>query len=145
MRETIATAPAMELTPQAIDNLVEDLRAYHPISSPLFRRREQREGAAQSLHGLVLEMPRKSLEPMVLALEGAKAQAVRTMQLFISEGAWDDDAILKCHGQEVDRALGAADGVLTLDGACSHFSGQASSSARYEVAIRFNMFHRPAL
>lgn len=30
-------------------------------------------------------------------------------------------------------------------GACSHFSGQASSRARGEVAIRFNMFHRPAL
>ena len=29
--------------------------------------------------------------------------------------------------------------------ACSHFSGQVSSSARCEVAIRFNMFHRPAL
>ena len=27
----------------------------------------------------------------------------------------------------------------------SHFSGQASSRARCEVAIRFNMFHRPAL
>jgi hypothetical protein len=27
----------------------------------------------------------------------------------------------------------------------SHFSGQLSSSARGEVAIRFNMFHRPAL
>jgi hypothetical protein len=30
-------------------------------------------------------------------------------------------------------------------GACSHFSGQASSSARCEVAICFNRFHRPAL
>ena len=27
----------------------------------------------------------------------------------------------------------------------SHFSGQASSRARCEVAIRFNIFHRPAL
>jgi len=29
--------------------------------------------------------------------------------------------------------------------ACSHFSGQASSKPRCEVAIRFNRFHRPAL
>ena len=29
--------------------------------------------------------------------------------------------------------------------ACSHLSGQVSSRARCEVAIRFNMFHRPAL
>src|SRR2546425_4788369 len=30
-----------------------------------------------------------------------------------------------------------------VHGACSHFSGQASSRARGEVAIRFNRFHRP--
>src|SRR2546428_9144532 len=70
MRETIATAPAMALTPQAIDNLVEELREYHTIYSPLFQRREQREVAAQYLHGLLLEMPRKPIEPMVLALHG---------------------------------------------------------------------------
>ena len=34
---------------------------------------------------------------------------------------------------------------VTESRACSHFSGQASSRARCEVAIRFNMFHRPAL
>src|SRR2546430_8529623 len=116
MRETIATAPAMALTPQAIDNLVEELREYHTIYSPLFQRREQREGAAKYLHGLLLEMPRKSIEPMVLALEGANAQAVRTLQLFISEGAWDDEALLRRHWQEVDTSLGEDDGVLAVDG-----------------------------
>ena len=34
---------------------------------------------------------------------------------------------------------------LTQDRARSHFSDQAASKARCEVAIRFNMFHRPAL
>jgi len=34
---------------------------------------------------------------------------------------------------------------LATSGACSHISGQVSSRARYEVAIRFNRFHRPAL
>ena len=32
-----------------------------------------------------------------------------------------------------------------FQGAPSHFSGQVSNRARGEVAIRFNMFHRPAL
>jgi SRSO17 transposase len=115
MKEPITTAPALELTPQAIDNLIEELRAYHAIYSPLFQRREQREGAEKYLHGLLLEIPRKSIEPMVLALEGPHAKAVRTLQLFISEGAWADDAILQRHWQEVDQVLGEADGVLTLD------------------------------
>ena len=115
MTTPIDTAPAMELTPQAIDHLVEELRAYHAIYSPLFQRREQRAGAAQYLHGLWLDLPRKSIEPMVLALDGAQPQAVRTRQLCISAGTWEDEALLPRHGQEVDQELGEDDGVLTLD------------------------------
>ena len=126
MNEPITTAPVMDLTPQAIDNLVEELRAYHAIYSPLFQRREQREGAVKYLHGLLLDIPRKSIEPMVLALEGARAQAIRTLQLFISEGAWDDEALLQRHWQEVETFLGEDDGVLTLDGSDFLKQGQES-------------------
>src|SRR5262245_24715655 len=126
MKEPITTAPALELPPQAIDNLVDELRAYHAIYSPLFQRREQREGAEKYLHGLLLEIPRKSIEPMVLALEGAKGNAVRTLQLFISEGTWEDDALLRRHWQEVDQVLGDDDGVLTLDGSDFLKQGQES-------------------
>ena len=116
MTTSIETAPAMELTPQAIDHLVEELRAYHAIYRPLLQRREQRAGAAKYLHGLLLDLPRKSIEPIVLALDGAQPQAVRTLQLFISEGTWEDEALLHRHWQEVDQALGEDDGVLPLDG-----------------------------
>jgi len=116
----------MELPPQAIDNLVEELREYHAIYRPLFQRREQREGADKYLRGLLLEIPRKSIEPMVLALEGANAKAVRTLQWFISEGTWDDEALLHRHWQEVDTLLGEDDGVLTLDGSDFLQQGQAS-------------------
>jgi len=126
MRAPIETAPVMDLRPQDLDRLVEALRDYHAIYSPLFQRREQREWAEKYLHGLLLEMPRKSIEPMVLALDGAQPNAVRAMQLFLSEGAWDDQAILKRHWQEVDRELGEADGVLTLDG--SDFPKQGHES-----------------
>jgi SRSO17 transposase len=126
MTEPIETAPAMELTPQAIDNLTEALRAYHAIYSPLFQRREQREWAEQYLHGLLLEIPRKSIEPMVLVLEGANANAVRTLQLFISEGAWEDGTLLKRHWQEVDQELGEEEGVLTVDGSDFLKQGQES-------------------
>jgi SRSO17 transposase len=36
--------------------------------------------------------------------------------LFISEGTWEDEALLHRHWQEVDQELGEDDGVLTLDG-----------------------------
>jgi SRSO17 transposase len=126
MTEPIETAPVLELTPQAIDNLAEELREYHAIYSPLFQRREQREWAEKYLRGLLSELPRKSIEPMMLALEGANANVVRTMQLFISEGAWEDDVILTRHWQEVDAALGEEDGVLTLDGSDFLKQGQES-------------------
>lgn len=126
MRAPIETAPVMDLRPQDLDRLVEALRDYHAIYSPLFQRRAQREWAEKYLHGLLLEIPRQSIEPMVLALDGAQPNAVRAMPLFLSEGAWDDQAILKRHWQEVDRELGEADGVLTLDG--SDFPKQGHES-----------------
>lgn len=126
MNKPIVMAPAMELTPQAIDNLVEELRAYHAIYSPLFQRREQREWAQKYLHGLRLDIPRTSVEPLGLALEGANAKAVRTLQWFMSEGAWADEAILQRHWQEVDQTVGDADGVLTLDGSDFLKQGQES-------------------
>ena len=103
MRAPIETVPVMDLRPQDLDRLVEALRDYHAIYSPLFQRREPREWAEKYLHGLLLEMPRKSIEPMVLALDGAQPNAVRAMQLFLSEGAWDDHALLKRPWHEGDR------------------------------------------
>ena len=76
------------------------------IYSPLFQRREQRDCAEKYLQGLLLELPRKSIEPMVLALEGADQNAVRAMQQFLSAGAWDDDRLLRRHWQEVDAGAG---------------------------------------
>jgi len=124
--EPIDTAPALNLSPQEVEALIEELHAYHAIYSPLFRRQEQRQWSEQYMHGLLLELPRKSIEPMVLALEGAHRNTVRAMQQFLSEGAWEDDPILQRHWQEVDRDLGDDEGVLTLDG--SDFPKQGTES-----------------
>ncbi len=63
---------------------------------------------------------------MVLSLQGVDSNAVRGMQQFISEGAWDDAPILKQHWQEVDKDLGEQDGILMLDE--SDFLKQGSES-----------------
>ena len=76
MTQAIATVPQMELTPQQISNLVEELHSYHAIYSPLFQRREQREQAVDYLNGLMLSIGRKSIEPIVLALKGADPNVV---------------------------------------------------------------------
>jgi hypothetical protein len=46
---------------------------------------------------------------------------------------------------KVTRRYDYQQGQVNLFGACSHISGQVSSKARCDVAIRFNRFQRPAL
>jgi len=116
MTKPIDTAPAMALPPQAMDHLGEARRAYHAIYRPVLQRRAQREGAAPYRHGLWRDLPRKSSEPLGLAWAGAQAQAVRTLPLCISAGAWDDAVLRQRPWQEGDMALGEDDGVLTLAG-----------------------------
>ena len=116
MTVLIETAPKMDLAIQDVEHLVEELRAYHAIYSPLFQRREQRAAAHTYLQGLLAALPRKSIEPMVLAVEGVAPKAVRALQSFISEGRWDDEGLLHQHWKEVEMDLGADDGVLMVDG-----------------------------
>jgi len=116
MMDLIETTPKMDLAIQDIEHLVEELHAYHAIYSPLFQRREQREAAHGYLQGLLATLPRKSIEPMVLAVDGVTPKAVRAMQSFISEGQWNDEQLLHQHWKEVEADLGADDGVLMVDG-----------------------------
>ena len=116
MSDLIETAPQMNLSVQDIEHLVQELHAYHAMYSPLFQRREQREAAHASLQGLLATLPRTSIEPMVLAVDGVAPAAVRAMQSCISEGQWKDERLLHQHWKAVDTDLGAADGVLMVDG-----------------------------
>ena len=126
MSDFIETAPEMNLEPKDIDNLINELREYHAVYSPLFRRREQREQSEKYMNGLLLDIPTKAIEPMVLVQEGADPNEIRARQHFISEGAWSDETILKRHWREVDQDLGEEDGVFTLDG--SDFPKQGNES-----------------
>jgi len=122
----LKTAPLLELTPRDLGGIVDELHDYHAIFSPLFARREQRQWAATYLHGLLLDIPRKSIEPMVLHLRGPDRNAVRTLQQFISIGAWDDRPILQQLWREIATDLGDEDAVLVLDG--SDFPKQGKES-----------------
>src|SRR5919199_3526413 len=110
----------LTLTPQDLSDLADELTAYHAHFAPLFQRREQRDWAALYLQGLLLtDVPRKNVEAMALRLRGAgptAARTVRALQQFVSEGAWDDTAILTTHQTLVEQTLGEDDGVLIIDG-----------------------------
>src|SRR5215472_2887201 len=109
-----------ELTAAAVLSLAEELVAYQQHFAPLFRRREQREWAAVYLRGLLTaDVPRKNIEALAFRLLGVgphSQRQVRALQQFISEGAWDDDALLCEHRRLVHETLFEEDGVLIIDG-----------------------------
>src|ERR687886_522198 len=106
--------PEHNLAPRDVEALADELVAYHAHFAPLFQRTEQRNWALAYLQGQLLELDRKSIEPMALALVGGDVQG---MQQFISDGPWDDERILEKHQDLVAETLGdAAMGVLILDG-----------------------------
>jgi SRSO17 transposase len=63
--------------------------------------------------GQMLEIERKAIEPMAVALEGGNIEA---MQQFIGVGAWEDEPIIFEHHAQVAETLGEPEGVAILDG-----------------------------
>lgn len=109
-----AESPPFTLSEEDVLQLADELVAYHREFAELFFRREQREWALKYLEGLLQPAgDNKSTERMALRLAGGN---VRNMQQFLGEGAWDDDAVLAHHAALVAESLGAADGVLIVDG-----------------------------
>lgn len=96
-----------------MSGLKQKLVAYHRKYASLFRRKEQRFWALKYMEGQMLELERKSIEPMAQALEEGNIQA---MQQFVSQGAWSDRDLVCAHQARVAETLGRPNGVLILDG-----------------------------
>lgn len=118
--------PALSLTPAEVADLADALRPYHAIYGSFFSRSESREWAQRYLHGLLSPLPRKSVEPIVIAQLGADEKAVRGMQQFLTDSTWDDAAILRRHWQEVAQDLDDEEGMLIADGSDFAKKGQHS-------------------
>ncbi len=103
----------LNLAPRDVKGLLEELKKYHTIFAPLFQRPEQRHWSLKYLEGQMLELERKSIEPMARALEGGNVQA---MQQLISASPWGDEAVIETHQHKVAQTLGRHNGVLILDG-----------------------------
>src|SRR5215207_4041809 len=86
-----AQAPGVNLIRGDAKKLAAELNHYYAEYAPLFSRREQRQWGQLYLHGQISDLERKSIEPMVLRERGKDLNAVRAVQQFIGEGAWDDD------------------------------------------------------
>jgi len=109
-------APSENLARRDAKRLASELSNYYAEYAPLFARSEQREWAQLYMRGQLSDLERKSIEPMVLRERGKDINAVRAVQQFIGEGAWDDDRILERHQQLVVEDLGEPDATAILDG-----------------------------
>ena len=65
-----APASAPPSPPARVGSLPADLEAYHELFTPLYQRREQVASSRRYLLGLISDEPRKSVERMVLKLQG---------------------------------------------------------------------------
>ena len=116
-------APVMNISPRDVAGLGDELDQYHGCFASGFKRCEQRYWALKYSQGQMLDLERKSIEPMAVAVAGGNIQA---MQQFISQGAWSDDEVLTIHRRAVTETLGRPDGVLILDGCDFPKQGQDS-------------------
>ena len=116
MSAVIETTPQMDLATHDMEPLGEELHSSHAIDRPLLQRREQREAAHTSLQGLLATVPRKSIEPMGLRVDGAASQAVRAMPALSRAGQGNDERLWPQPGQAVETDLGADEGVRMVDG-----------------------------
>jgi SRSO17 transposase len=121
--EITEVSPPLELTPEEIESLADELVDYHAAFADLYYRSEQAHWGYKYLQGLMAKIECKTIQPMAMALEGGDIQG---MQQFIGQGAWSDEVILNRHWQEVDQDLGEENGVLIADG--SDFSKQGQES-----------------
>lgn len=113
IKEVEATPPPLDLTPEEIEGLADELVAYHSEFADLYYRVEQAHWGYMYLQGLMAPIESKAIQPMAMALEGGNIQA---MQQFIGQGQWEDERLLKKHWQLVDETLGEEDGVWIVDG-----------------------------
>jgi len=85
------------------------------------------------------DLPNKSVETMMLNLNGDEPQASRNMQHFLSQGSWQDSAILQRHWQEVRQDLGDGSGFPKQGnesvGVKRQWCGQLGKKANCQVGV----------
>lgn len=110
--EYLYDVPKFELDKTDIDDLMNDLKAFHEDFADCFHRSESRDNFLRYMSGQFSPIERKSIEPISHAIEGAQ---VRAMQRFVSDAPWDDDKIMSKYRFLLNEDLGHPDGAIIFD------------------------------
>lgn len=92
--------------------LKPELESFLERYAGLFGRAENHEHARQLVQGLLDGSDRRNVENMAEAVEGG---VVRTLQKFVSQGCWEDRAVLGELRTQVVEALGDDESVINVD------------------------------
>jgi len=128
--------PQQPLSPREVRATAQELVAYHEAFKDLFARSEQRQWSLFYLRGQLSDLERKTVEPMVHALRGVDPAAVRAVQTFLSEGAWDDAVLLLRHQELVAQSLGEPGGLVIVDGSGFPKQGKCSVGVAHQYCGR---------
>ena len=128
IKEIGTTPPPLELTPEEIETLADELVAYHAEFADLYYRIEQAHWGYLYLQGLMAPIESKTIQSMAMALEGGDVQAI---QQFIGQGKWRDEKLLQKHWRLVRGDVGRGGwgldrGWLRVSQAREAFGGSSS-------------------
>jgi SRSO17 transposase len=118
--------PSVRLTQRDVQASADALLQFHRLFHSVFQRREQRNGSWFYLCGQLANLPRKTMESMVLYFCGADRNAIRALQQFISQGTWQFEKLIRRQQELVADWLGDPQGVIIVDGSGFPKQGQDS-------------------
>lgn len=108
--------PVLRLTEWDVQASTDELVCFHQLFQAVFQRREQREWSLFYLCGQLTNLPRKTIESMVLAFRGSDLNTVRVVQRFISQGTWLAEQLILRQQELVAEWLGDPLGGVIVDG-----------------------------
>ena len=121
--------PPCNLTVMDVQALLPALQDYLAQFKTSFARADQHAWATRYLQGLLTTLPRKSCEPIALAL----GVSVRALQAFLTESTWAITPVLAHQERLVARSLGDADdGVFLIDESGMPKQGQHSVGVAHQ-------------
>jgi SRSO17 transposase len=121
--------PECNLTVMDVEALLPALEDYLAQFKSSFARADQHAWVYRYLQGLLDSLPRKSCEPIALAL----GVSVRALQAFLTESPWAITPVLAQQERLVARSLGDADdGVFLIDESGMPKQGQHSVGVAHQ-------------
>ena len=110
--EYLYDIPKFDFERSDINDIMNELKVFHNEFADCFQRTESRDNFFRYMVGQFSPIERKSIEPISIAVEGAK---VRAMQRFVSDAPWDDCNIMVKYRNFVNEDMGHPDGAIIFD------------------------------